>query len=360
MGWRRPRCATAGGSATRPNSLSALPFFGVPLTSPHPPVHGGDAADNDHAAKGVTVKSPTFRFLGPACALALALAARPAAAHFVLQEPACYSDEDVLGSPQKSAPCGQDDPGQPVVASGKVTAFQQGQTISITINEMIPHPGHYRVSIAKDLASLPADPPVTAGSSPCGSTVIQANPQLPLLGDGLLVHTSAFSGPQTMKVQLPPGFTCDGCVLQVAEFMSSHPLNNPGGCFYHHCANITVTGATSADAGSADASAADAGGLDVTVDLDTAPDTAATVDATQAVDAAPDAADALADAGALVADADASGAHAGGGGGAAVASGCQAGPSAGGAGWAVAAFSLGAVAWARRRQARARATAQQR
>ncbi len=314
------------------------------------------------------MNSARSRVLAQASILVLAFAARPAAAHFVLQEPACYSEMDFLGSPQKSAPCGQDDPGQPFVASGKVTAFQEGQTISITINEVIPHPGHYRVSIAKDLASLPADPAVTAGSSACGSTVIQKNPQLPLIGDGLLLHTSILSGPQTMKVQLPAGFTCDNCVLQVTEFMSSHPLNNPGGCFYHHCANVTVTGTSAADAGSADTGAADAGALDVSADLDAeagtdaVDDTASTADAGQSVDTTEvaldgSAADATQDSGALVADATADAATVGGGG-AATAKGCQAGTSSGGSGWAAAALVLWAAAWTRRRQVRARAEVQ--
>ena len=34
------------------------------------------------------------------------------------------------------------------------------------------------------------------------------------------------------------------------EFMSDHPLNNPGGCFYHHCADISISGGPS-DGGSA-------------------------------------------------------------------------------------------------------------
>jgi hypothetical protein len=42
-------------------------------------------------------------------------------------------------------------------------------------------------------------------------------------------------------VQLPAGMLCDHCVLQVIEFMSEHPLNNPGGCFYHHCATVTIS-----------------------------------------------------------------------------------------------------------------------
>jgi MYXO-CTERM domain-containing protein len=52
-----------------------------------------------------------------------------------------------------------------------------------------------------------------------------------------------------IAVQLPPGFTCDNCVLQVTQFMSEHDLNDPGGCFYHHCANITIQAGGGGDGG---------------------------------------------------------------------------------------------------------------
>jgi hypothetical protein len=87
---------------------------------------------------------------------------------------------------------------------------------------------------------LPEEPPVTAGSTACGSTVIQDPPVFPVLADGELLHTSAFSGPQSFQVTLPPGVTCDHCTLQVIQFMSNHALNNPGGCFYHHCATVSI------------------------------------------------------------------------------------------------------------------------
>lgn len=191
-------------------------------------------------------------------ALALgALVPSLALAHFVQQDPPSWSMQDSLGSPQKSVPCGQADPGSPVTETNAVTTYTQGQMISITINETVMHPGHYRVSIADSMAKLPADPAVTAdGNSACGSTVITTNPTLPLVADNLLPHTTAFNGPQTVKVQLPANLTCTKCTLQVAEFMSNHGLNNPGGCFYHHCATVSIVppGALP-DAGAVDASA---------------------------------------------------------------------------------------------------------
>ncbi len=180
---------------------------------------------------------------------ALSMVSGSARAHFTLVEPACYSEQDALGSPQKSGPCGQTDPGNAVVPTDAVTTLIQGGMLTLTIDERIFHPGHYRIAIAPDMASLPADPPVTVGSTACGSTVIDPAPTLPVLADGVFVHTARLTGPQTIEIPLPADFTCDHCVVQVIEFMSSHPLNDPGGCFYHHCADVTITSASTTDAG---------------------------------------------------------------------------------------------------------------
>jgi hypothetical protein len=182
------------------------------------------------------------RFAVAALALAAgAVVPGTARAHFVLQAPASWADQDSQGMPQKSAPCGQADLPAPH-PTGVVTPFAPGDTITVTINETQAHPGHYRVVLsATGQGGLPADPPVTENaSSPCGSTVIQNPPVFPVLADGMLVHTSPFGAPQSFTVTLPTDVTCANCTLQVEEFMSSHGLNNPGGCFYHHCADISI------------------------------------------------------------------------------------------------------------------------
>jgi hypothetical protein len=192
--------------------------------------------------------------------LAILLSSGRARAHFILQAPACYSQQDTLGLPQKSAPCGQADTGSPVMTTGAVTHFQPGDTITVTIDEVIAHPGHYRVALAADQASLPADPVVTAGTMACGTAAVENSPTLPILADGLLDHTAAFSSPQSVQVKLPAGMTCTKCTLQIVEFMSDHGLNPQGGCFYHHCADISI-GAGADDGGS---SSTDAAGKDAT------------------------------------------------------------------------------------------------
>jgi MYXO-CTERM domain-containing protein len=163
-------------------------------------------------------------------------------AHFVLQAPPAMYQQNGVGDPQKSAPCGQADPMATAMPSNMITSFKAGETITITINETVTHPGHYRVALAEDdMMDLPADPEVTKGTTACGTAAIMDPPVYPVLADGQLKHEKAFSGAQSIMVKLPDDVTCEKCVLQVIEFMSSHGLNNPGGCFYHHCANIKIT-----------------------------------------------------------------------------------------------------------------------
>jgi hypothetical protein len=183
------------------------------------------------------------------------LVSTTASAHFKLNSPASLSEQDGLGGPQKSAPCGLSDDSATAddsTPTNQVTTLMTGSIMTVSINETIFHPGHYRVSIAQDMASLPADPVVQPGAgTPCGSTMINPSPTLPLLADGQLVHTSSFgTGTKTFQVQLPAGMTCTNCIVQVTQFMSNHILNNPGGCYYHHCATVTISDdAPATDAG---------------------------------------------------------------------------------------------------------------
>ncbi|HVX97922.1 MAG TPA: SCE4755 family polysaccharide monooxygenase-like protein [Polyangia bacterium] len=194
-----------------------------------------------------------------------------AQAHFNLMSPASWATLNPGGSPQKSFPCGETDSATvplQAVATKTVTPFKPGDTVTVTVQETVMHPGWYRVVLATgDRSTLPPDPQVTAGTTPCGTvnygakTIVGLKPQdppvFPVLADGMLFHTTALSGPQTFSVKLPTNVTCDKCTLQIVEFMSDHGQNNPGGCFYHHCADISIHGATT-DAGTSNDAAIDA------------------------------------------------------------------------------------------------------
>jgi hypothetical protein len=178
-----------------------------------------------------------------ATGLALIATAPPAEAHFQLIAPGNWLQQDVDGVPIKLGPCGdEDDEAGTAVPTGTVTAFQEGSQVTVTINETIFHPGFYRISLAtNDRSQLPPEPKVDAApGDPCGMTTFEDPPVFPVLADDVFEHTEAFSTPQTTQVTLPAGMICDHCTLQVIEFMSDHSLNNPGGCFYHHCADLKI------------------------------------------------------------------------------------------------------------------------
>lgn len=181
-----------------------------------------------------------------------------AQAHFKLIYPPASNAQNFLGDPQKLGPCGNEAPQSP---TGMVTTFRPGQTIDVQLQETIYHPGHYRVALAVSSPSeLPPEPPVTAGSTPCGSAPIDRAPVFPVLVDGALEHTTTLRGTQTIPVTLPSNVTCARCTLQIIEFMSEHGLNNPGGCYYHHCATIAIQGEPMAGGGGRDGGTGGAGG----------------------------------------------------------------------------------------------------
>jgi MYXO-CTERM domain-containing protein len=177
------------------------------------------------------------------CALGVgavvALSPVSADAHFILKTPGSWMSQDGAGAPEKLGPCGDEPGGTP---TGTVTAFQSGQTITVTVEEVIYHPGHYRIALAQnDRSQLPPEPTVTAdANSPCGSVPVQSPAVYPVLADGIFDHSMPFTTAQSVQVTLPSNVTCTKCTLQVIEFMHDHPLNNPGGCFYHHCADISL------------------------------------------------------------------------------------------------------------------------
>jgi hypothetical protein len=177
-------------------------------------------------------------------ASAVLLTAGPAAAHFILVAPDSWIEANVLGDPQKAAPCGTSEitAGTP---TGKVTAMRGGDMLHIKVKETIYHPGHYRVALAVlDRKELPADPEATTREGPRGpisvSGKIDPNPKPPVLADGLFVHNAKASADWETDIKLP-NINCDKCTVQIIQFMEEHGLNREGEFTYHHCADLKIT-----------------------------------------------------------------------------------------------------------------------
>jgi hypothetical protein len=185
--------------------------------------------------------------LALAAALLVSVVPTVTQAHFKLLEPASWLVEDDRGDPQKSGPCGgsNTDYGKPSYAVNQAVG---GSKLHLKVQETIYHPGHYRVALAVNSpAELPVDPKAATTDTDRGPRSVSAeiqNPvQVPVLADGLFVHTAKVDAPFETDVILP-NINCKRCTLQVIQFMEQHGVNNPGMFTYHHCAVVQITADT--------------------------------------------------------------------------------------------------------------------
>jgi hypothetical protein len=175
---------------------------------------------------------------------ALAAAVAPAVqAHFKLIEPASWLVEDDKGDPQKLEPCGGT-LGNPGMVTNAVTSVMGGQPLKIVVEETVYHPGHYRIALARKRNHLPEDPVATMKDTERGprsaSGKVETNIQPPLIVDGLWMHHEKPTKLWETEITIP-NITCEGCQLQVIQFMEEHPGTREGDFSYHHCAVLNIT-----------------------------------------------------------------------------------------------------------------------
>jgi len=174
---------------------------------------------------------------------ACVLTAIQAHAHFRLLEPASWIDEDERGDPQKLAPCGGtiDNPG---TRSGAVTEVRGGDMLRVVVDETVYHPGHFRIALARRPNWLPDDPVASLKETERGlrsdTAVIETDPAPPVIVDGLWPHYERHTGIWETEIEVP-NIDCEGCFLQVIQFMADHPGFREGGFSYHHCAVLNIT-----------------------------------------------------------------------------------------------------------------------
>lgn len=153
-------------------------------------------------------------------------------AHFALIQPpsALATENGGKGNP----PCGEG------TDSNVVTDVQGGHALAIRLTEFVYHPGHYRFALSiNSRAELPPDPDVVEEDGISVSSSIQSPVKIPVLADGVFVHTAPPPGDWQTSLTLP-NLNCDKCTLQIIEFMAEHGANVGGGFFYHHCADLRI------------------------------------------------------------------------------------------------------------------------
>ena len=147
---------------------------------------------------------------------------RPAAAHVRLESPASR-----YGDLMKSRPCG--------VTGGlrtpRVTTVRPGQVVTLVFDELIDHPGYFRIAFDRT-GDAALGPPVWNGASfvnPPGVEVLAddiANPPGPTHGE--------------VPVTLPD-IECDECTLQLIQVMTDKPPFDGVDDFYYQCADLRLS-----------------------------------------------------------------------------------------------------------------------
>jgi hypothetical protein len=171
----------------------------------------------------------------PLVLLALLLASE-AQAHIKLLTPTEWIVTDATyGDPQKQGPCGVAPGTAGVTYVDGGTTVVAGSTLTVTWRETILHPGHFRLAITADRATL-LDPAFTAPGGVCGTATVQSPPVAPVVADGLFEHTSASADGTWTTTVTVPAQPCEHCTLQLLQFMSQHGAP----CFYYHCAELRI------------------------------------------------------------------------------------------------------------------------
>jgi hypothetical protein len=161
--------------------------------------------------------------------------AAPVRAHVCMDSPTSRVGPGCsAASPQKVGPCGV------AGRSQYVTTFRPGETITVTLNETIDHPSHYRIAFNPDGDSF-EDP--TSVDDKTG-----AHPYVLLDG---IVDAEGLT-PQSVQVTLP-NLACTRCTLQLIQVMYDKGQNGFGGNdgagpavdnndLYYACADLVLAG----------------------------------------------------------------------------------------------------------------------
>jgi MYXO-CTERM domain-containing protein len=130
----------------------------------------------------------------------------------------------------KRAPCGE----SPDSRSENVHTFLSGSTITLTWDEFIPHPGHYRIAFDEDGDDFP-EPAAYDDFFPA------TEPGTTIMEDNLFPHTSLADPIYSFDVTFPD-IECDNCTLQLIQMMTDKPPYTVGGNdIYYNCLDIVLT-----------------------------------------------------------------------------------------------------------------------
>jgi hypothetical protein len=167
----------------------------------------------------------------------------------------------------KAAPCG-------IAGSTRGTnvyTYKPGSTITISVDEYIPHPGYYRIAFDNDgddgfvtPASISGEHGNCDGDPKCGPGMEDFCNNDTVLLDNLDAHASMFGASWTWSVTLP-NVECDNCTLQIIQVMTDldvHGVAYPADDIYYQCIDLVLSNEATNELGTP----AENNGMDCTTD----------------------------------------------------------------------------------------------
>jgi hypothetical protein len=156
----------------------------------------------------------------------------------------------------KNGPCGCSTdacPNGDVRNPSRVTVLEPGETITVTFNETVNHPGFYRISFDEDGQDAFEPPPLSRSAIQTGT------PTLPVLLDDIEdIEDGMRSHMYEVEVTLP-NVECENCTLQLIQVMVTD-ATWPEEEIYFTCADIALR-ASGGGTGGAGAGGMSAGGM---------------------------------------------------------------------------------------------------
>ena len=169
--------------------------------------------------------------------LATALTILPlgiADAHIHLTSPLSRTDSPT--GDQKAEHCGVAGQGR----TARVTTLLPGATITVTWDETINHPGHYRIAFQPDGDTFPIPPP---GTGPEGFPTLDQTGTTDNTTGAMILADMIPDGMQSTSVTLP-NMECNNCTLQFIQVMTDKPdytTDANSDDIYFNCADLTLS-----------------------------------------------------------------------------------------------------------------------
>ncbi|HSN98149.1 MAG TPA: SCE4755 family polysaccharide monooxygenase-like protein [Candidatus Nanopelagicales bacterium] len=146
------------------------------------------------------------------------------------------------GPEQKTGPCGMANS----VRGSTITTYEPGATITVSWQEPVDHPAHYRILFAADGSAFPD--PVSETDFCTPGQELTPGSGIWCLADNIPDMASNANNMSYSTTATLPDVTCDNCTLQLVQWMNGAAAGQE---LYYKCADLVLSSGGAGGAGGA-------------------------------------------------------------------------------------------------------------